>query len=84
VHPQPVPDPGPPTSKIPTPPPTGPVTDGSPVDIITTTTRLPDGALPGGGGWVGPLGPTVQHWLDWWLETPDGEVISLGSELVTN
>ncbi|MCF4121154.1 hypothetical protein L1785_09175 [Antribacter sp. KLBMP9083] len=83
VHPQPAPDPGPPMSKVPTPPTPGPVTGGSPVDIITPTTRVPDGTLPGGGGWVGPGGTIVEHWKDWWIETPDGTVTFLGSELVT-
>jgi hypothetical protein len=79
VHPNPQPDPDPPTSTVPTPPTPAPVTGGSPVDIITPTTRVPDSTLAGGGGWVGSGGTAVEHWKDWWLETPDGKVTFLGS-----
>jgi len=77
------PEPDPPTSPMPTPPvPSG--GNGSPVDVITPTTRAPDPSISGGGGWVGPGGlPTVEHWLDWWYETNDGRVIYLGSTLKT-
>jgi hypothetical protein len=79
VHPNPQPDPDPPTSTVPTPPTPAPVTGGSPADIITPTTRVPDSTLAGGGGWVGSGGTAVEHWKDWWLETPDGKVTFLGS-----
>jgi hypothetical protein len=77
------PEPEPPTSPMPTPPaPSG--GDGSPVGVITPTTRSPDPSITGGGGWSGPGGfPTVEHWLDWWYETTDGRIIYLGSTLKT-